>query len=302
MADHETRRNSASDRARQQAGNAAESQHSANLIEQSARETEAHVQHLQHLGKAATETFQHSVDDRLEDAMQMMSELFRSSARQWRSLMQMPETAGDGLQEIQREFSGAAWRAAEVQQQVVRNCFEVMLEGSTNMLRTMRRTTERRLRPFEGRGSFGERCVGDIMRRDVHLASPDDTVQQAARQMREEDTGALPVGEGDRLVGMVTDRDVAVRLAAEGRDPARTKVRDVMSPEVRYVFEDEDLEHVADNMAEQQVRRLPVMNRQKRLVGVVSIADIAKASKPHVAGNSLGGITREGGQHQQAAE
>ena len=325
MADTETRRNSANERARQQGGGANETQRSADLIEHSMRETAAQAQQLRHLGEAATETFQRSMEGRLDDAMQTLNEMFRSSAQQWRALMQVPQNAGNGLQDIQREFGGAAerimhgnlraaqelfrfgaaWRVAEFQQQAMRNYFEAMLESSTNVFRAVRRTTERTLRPLEGswaRGSFGERCVADIMRRDVHLASPDDTVQQAARQMREEDTGALPVGEGDRLVGMVTDRDVAVRLAAEGRDPARTKVREVMSPEVRYVFEDEDLEHVADNMAEQQVRRLPVMNRQKRLVGVVSLGDIAKAAKPQVAGSALGGIAREGGQHQQAAE
>ena len=139
--------------------------------------------------------------------------------------------------------------------------------------------------------------VADVMRRDVRIANPDDTVQQIAQVMREADTGALPVGEGDRLVGMVTDRDVAVGLVAEGRDPARTKVREVMSKEVRYVFEDEDLEHVADNMAEQQVRRLPVMNRQKRLVGIVSLGDIAKGRQSPLAGRALSGITRQGGQH-----
>ena len=99
---------------------------------------------------------------------------------------------------------------------------------------------------------------------------------------------------------MVPDRDVAVRLAAEGRDPARTKVRDVMTPEVHYVFEDEELEHVAENMAEQQVRRLPVMNREKRLVGVVSLGDIAAARHSPLAGRALSGIARQGGHHTGA--
>jgi CBS domain-containing protein len=80
-----------------------------------------------------------------------------------------------------------------------------------------------------------------VMHREARLTNPDDTVQQVARLMREEDTGMLPVGEGDRLVGIVTDRDVALRLVADGRDPARTKVREVMTPEIRYVLEDEDL-------------------------------------------------------------
>jgi CBS domain-containing protein len=108
-------------------------------------------------------------------------------------------------------------------------------------------------------------------------------------------------GDGDRLVGMVTDRDVAVRLVAEGRDPTQTKVRDVMTSDVRYVYEDEDMDHVAENMANQQVRRLPVMNRQKRLVGVVSIGDIAQGPHSKAATHALKSVARDGGQHTQAA-
>jgi Mg/Co/Ni transporter MgtE len=101
---------------------------------------------------------------------------------------------------------------------------------------------------------------------------------------------------------MVTDRDVAVRLVAEGKAPARTKVREVMSPEVRYVFEDEGLEHVAENMAEQQLRRLPVVNREKRLVGILSLGDIASQERGReLAGRALGGVARESRQHNQAA-
>ncbi|MBX6744684.1 MAG: CBS domain-containing protein [Acetobacteraceae bacterium] len=138
------------------------------------------------------------------------------------------------------------------------------------------------------------------MSTNVRVATPEDSVQQAAKLMSEADTGVLPVREGDRLVGMVTDRDVAVRLVAEGKDPARTKVREVMSPEVRYVFEDDGLEHVAENMAEQQLRRLPVVNREKRLVGILSLGDIARQERSgDLAGRTLGGVTREGGQHHQ---
>ena len=103
------------------------------------------------------------------------------------------------------------------------------------------------------------------------------------------------------MIGMLTDRDVTVRLVAEGRDPGQTKVRDVMTADVRYVFEDEDLEHVAENMAQQQVRRLPVMNRQKRLVGVVSLGDMAKGRQSPLAGRALSGIARQGGQHTGAS-
>jgi CBS domain-containing protein len=145
-------------------------------------------------------------------------------------------------------------------------------------------------------------CVGDVMQRDTRLTDPDDTVQHVAQLMRENDTGMLPVGEGDRLVGVVTDRDVALRLVADGRDPARTKVREVMTPEIRYVFEDEDLGTVAENMAEQQVRRLPVLNRAKRLVGVVSLSDLARQGRqPGIAGEALGRIAQKGGRHNQRA-
>jgi CBS domain-containing protein len=184
-------------------------------------------------------------------------------------------------------------------------------------LRAARQSTEYALRPIEQqleqrrRGRQGadqggrprqQGRVADVMSRDVRVASPEDTVQQAARLMRDEDTGALPVGEEDRLVGMVTDRDVALRLVAEGKDPARTRVREVMTPEVRYVFEDEDLHRAAEAMAEQQIRRLPVVSRDKRLVGIVSLGDLATEGRaPRLAGRALASAAREGGRHNQAA-
>jgi CBS domain-containing protein len=105
------------------------------------------------------------------------------------------------------------------------------------------------------------------------VVSPDDTIRQAAAKMKEIDAGALPVAEGDKLVGMLTDRDIAVRAVAEGKGPD-AKVRDLMTPQVKYVFDDEQIEDVADNMADLQVRRLPVVNREKRLVGIVSLGDL----------------------------
>ena len=108
----------------------------------------------------------------------------------------------------------------------------------------------------------------------VRVASPEDTVQQAAQIMHEEDTGVLPVGENDRLVSMVTDHDIATLVDA-ARDPAHTKVREAMAPDARYVFEDEDPQEAAANMAERHLMRLPVLSRAKRLVGVVSLDDLA---------------------------
>src|SRR6266545_3140011 len=117
--------------------------------------------------------------------------------------------------------------------------------------------------------------ISSVMSRDVQLIKPDDTIRSAAALMKKIDAGLLPVTENDKLVGMITDRDIAIRGVAEGKGPD-AKVRDAMSPEVKYCFEDEDVTHVAENMAELQVRRLPVMNRDKRLVGIVSLADLAK--------------------------
>src|SRR6516225_5437372 len=121
--------------------------------------------------------------------------------------------------------------------------------------------------------------IGSVMSRDVLLIKPDDTIRSAAALMKKIDAGLLPVTENDKLVGMITDRDIAIRGVAEGKGPD-TKVRDAMSPEVKYCFEDEDVAHVAENMAELQVRRLPVMNRDKRLVGIVSLADLAIEGSP----------------------
>ena len=106
--------------------------------------------------------------------------------------------------------------------------------------------------------------ISSVMSKEVQLIKPDDTLRSAAALMKKIDAGLLPVTENDKLVGMITDRDIAIRGVAEGKGPD-TKVRDAMSPEVRYCFEDEDVTHVAENMAELQVRRLPVMNRDNRL-------------------------------------
>ena len=108
--------------------------------------------------------------------------------------------------------------------------------------------------------------VSEAMTRDVRVANPGQSIRDVAKMMAEIDAGAMPVGENDRLVGMITDRDIAIRAVAQGKGP-ETPVRDVMSKEVKYCFEDEDLEHVAKNMGDIQVRRLPVVNRDKRLGG-----------------------------------
>jgi CBS domain-containing protein len=141
--------------------------------------------------------------------------------------------------------------------------------------------------------------VINVMSRDVKTIAPDQTVRDAAAMMRQLDAGVLPVGERDKLVGVITDRDIAIRGVAEGKGPD-AKIRDVMSYEVKYCFEDEDVAHVAENMAELQVRRLPVMNRDKRLVGIVSLGDLATHGSLPKTARALHGISQPGGQHNQA--
>lgn len=128
----------------------------------------------------------------------------------------------------------------------------------------------------------------DIMTEAVELVGPDDTLQAAARRMREIDTGFLPVADGDRLVGALTDRDITIRAVAEGRDPASTRVREAMSDAPLYVYEDQEPDDAAALMAEMQIRRLPVIDRQNRLVGVVSLGDLAhRLDAPDMVGRTL---------------
>ncbi len=132
--------------------------------------------------------------------------------------------------------------------------------------------------------------VQKIMSADVHIANPNMTIRDVAREMRAEKIGALPVGENDRLIGMVTDRDIVTRAVAEERSPGNTTVREVMSDGICYVFEDDDVQKAAKIMAEHQVRRLPVLNRQKRLVGVVALADLGRCGE-NAAQGALEGIS-----------
>jgi CBS domain-containing protein len=144
--------------------------------------------------------------------------------------------------------------------------------------------------------------VREAMTRDVRLVKPDQPIREAAKLMGELDIGALPVEENDRLVGMITDRDIAVRAVAAGRG-ADTPIRDVMSGEVKYCYEDQTVDEVTQNMGELRIRRLPVLNRDKRLVGILSLGDLAiDETARDEAGEALGGISRPGGQHSQSPE
>jgi CBS domain-containing protein len=141
--------------------------------------------------------------------------------------------------------------------------------------------------------------VSQAMSPDVRIASPNQSIRDAARLMAHIDAGALPVGENDQLVGMITDRDIAVRAIGAGKGPD-TPIREVMSKDVKYCFEDDDLDEVAQNMADIKVRRLPVLNRNKRLVGILSLGDIALADGAGSAGSALCGISEPGGEHSQS--
>jgi CBS domain-containing protein len=140
--------------------------------------------------------------------------------------------------------------------------------------------------------------VRDVMTPDVQLCTPDDTLKDAAEAMAALGVGLLPVTDMDRLIGMISDRDIAIRGVAMGRGPD-SRVGDVMTADVKYCFDDQDLEEVSANMAELQVRRLPVLNRQKRLVGIIALGDIAQAQASDGTGEALGAISRPGGQHAQ---
>ena len=132
----------------------------------------------------------------------------------------------------------------------------------------------------------------DLLSRDVKVISPDTSIREAATQMREGDFGMLPVGENDRLIGAITDRDIAIRAVAQGKE-GHTKVREVMSEGIAWVFEDQSVEDAAKMMSERQVRRLPVVDRNKRLVGIVALGDFAvESSEIRPAAEALSKISK----------
>jgi CBS domain-containing protein len=117
--------------------------------------------------------------------------------------------------------------------------------------------------------------VKDVMTKGAKCVTPSTSLQEAASKMKNLDVGPLPVCEADHLVGMITDRDITVRATAEALPPRLGQVRDVMTPDVVYCFEDQDVQEAARLMQEKQIRRLVVLNRDKRLVGIVSLGDLA---------------------------
>jgi CBS domain-containing protein len=136
--------------------------------------------------------------------------------------------------------------------------------------------------------------VHEIMTRNVHIASPDQNIQRAAKAMEELDVGVLPVGKDDRLVGMITDRDIAVRAVAAGLSPD-TPIREIMTPELEYCFEDDELDSIAEQMSIAQVRRLPVIDRNKRLVGILALCDLVRHDARQPVTEALSGISQPNG-------
>lgn len=125
--------------------------------------------------------------------------------------------------------------------------------------------------------------IKDVMSRDFKWMAPDSPVSQVAQKMRDMDCGFMPLAENDKMIGMITDRDITIRAVAEGKKPEEVQARDIMTPKTYYCYDDQDVEEVCNNMGEIQVRRLPVVNRDKRLVGIVSMGDLAQvASRPNV--------------------
>jgi CBS domain-containing protein len=140
--------------------------------------------------------------------------------------------------------------------------------------------------------------ISEVMTREVVTVDADQTAQEAADFMLQGDAGSIPVIDGERLVGMVTDRDIAVRGVAKGYGPD-TPVRELMTSGLVIVRIDDDVEDVATRMAEAQVRRLPVVDDQERLCGIVSLGDLSREGNPEIAERALEGVTALGGAHQQ---
>lgn len=185
----------------------------------------------------------------------------------------------------------------QAQQRVLRQVVHGMVEHGTEIVRASHRLVQQTLQPMEGdyAGQHPRRpqaWVGELMSREVRIANPDQTVEEAARLMSESNTGALPVGENDRLVGMITDRDIALRVVAQGKNPRDTRVRETMTEKIKYCFDDESIDSVARKMGDQQIRRLPVLNRDKRLVGIISLGDISTRHSPERAGEALRGVSQ----------
>ena len=137
--------------------------------------------------------------------------------------------------------------------------------------------------------------IRDVMTRDVEVARPSDSIQQVARRMSELDTGFMPVCDGRKVQGVITDRDIVIRVVAEGGDPT-APVGQYMTEQVEYAHEDDAFDKVADRMGDDQIRRMIVVDDNRDLVGVVSLGDLAREGKAKTVGRALGEISDPGDQ------
>ncbi|WP_257457834.1 CBS domain-containing protein [Archangium lipolyticum] len=135
------------------------------------------------------------------------------------------------------------------------------------------------------------RKIHEVMTRDVEVINPNDTLRDAAEKMRSLNVGPLPVCDGQRILGMITDRDIVVRAIALGRDPNTTQVADAMSPGIEYCFDDDDVDGVLERMRDKQIRRVIVVDRNKKLVGIVAIGDLSGEVSERKVGEALEGIS-----------
>jgi CBS domain-containing protein len=141
--------------------------------------------------------------------------------------------------------------------------------------------------------------VSEVMTRDVRTVRPDQTAKEAAKFMLNEDAGSMPVSDGDKLLGMITDRDIAVRGVAKGYGPD-TPVSELMTDEIVCAREDDDIEEVASKMSRAQVRRMPVIDASDRLCGIVSLGDLSREADNDTADQALQGVSAPGSHHSQS--
>ena len=134
--------------------------------------------------------------------------------------------------------------------------------------------------------------IHDIMSKDVVIVDPMATLHEVAQKMHQQDCGSVVVAENDRLLGIITDRDIALRCVAFEHDPAQTTADKIMSPQILYCWENDESDDVLHNMAANKVRRMPVLNEKKRLVGIVSLGDLSKHTNYELCGRTLGDICR----------
>lgn len=136
--------------------------------------------------------------------------------------------------------------------------------------------------------------IRDVMSRKPEFMSSTTSLKKAAAEMQKLDCGFIPIGDNDRLIGVITDRDMAIRGVASGKDPDKTTVKEIMTDKVLYCFEDDDVKKAADSMSKQQIRRLIVLNKEKRMTGIVSLGDIArKCSDENMCGRTFTAIEKE---------